>query len=86
MSSISRYFRKQRVFPRCIQLTLLHDKELFQLTRGAIVPQGGVKPFIHPVLVHGRNAEEQPEVVPPTVEQPPPTAHSKEDWYGDGGP
>lgn len=82
----ARYFRKQRVFPRCIQLTLLHDKELFQLTRGAIVPQGGVKPFIHPVLVNGRNgsAEEQPEVVP-TVE-PPPTAHTKEDWYGDGGP
>ena len=55
------------------------------MTRGAIVPQGGVKPFIHPVLVHGRNAEEQSEAVPPTVEQPP-TAHSKEDWYGDGGP
>ena len=49
------------------------------------MPQGGVKPFIHPVLVHGRNAEEQSEAVPPTVEQPP-TAHSKEDWYGDGGP
>merc|ERR1712098_226024 len=46
----ARYFRKQRIFPRCIQLTLLHDKELFQLTRGAIVPQGGVKPFIHPAL------------------------------------
>lgn len=46
----ARYFRKHRIFPRCIQLTLLHDKELFQLTRGAIVPQGGVKPFIHPAL------------------------------------
>lgn len=80
----ARYFRKQRVFPRCIQLTLLHDKELFQLTRGAIVPQGGVKPFIHPVLVNGHSgsAVGQPEVVP--TEEPPPTAHSKEDWYGDG--
>ena len=56
----ARYFKKQRVFPRCIQLTLLHDKELYQLTRGAIVPQGGVKPFIHPVLmstVHGKAEE-----------------------------
>ena len=74
----ARYFKKQRVFPRCIQLTLLHDKELYQLTRGAIVPQGGVKPFIHPVLmstVHGK-AEEK------TVSDPP-TAHSREDWYGE---
>ena len=74
----ARYFRKQRVFPRCIQLTLLHDKELYQLTRGAIVPQGGVKPFIHPVLmstVHGKTEEK-------TVSEPP-TAHPREDWYGE---
>ena len=37
--------------PRCIQLSLLHDKELDQLTRGVIVPQGGVRPYIHPVLL-----------------------------------
>jgi len=58
----ARYFRKQRIFPRCIQLTLLHDKELFQLTRGAIVPQGGVKPFIHPALqpnVTARTGDDQ---------------------------
>jgi len=54
----ARYFRKHRIFPRCIQLTLLHDKELFQLTRGAIVPQGGVKPFIHPAL-RPRNGQAQ---------------------------
>eukprot|EP00092_Neocalanus_flemingeri_P085166 GFUD01107122.1.p1 GENE.GFUD01107122.1~~GFUD01107122.1.p1 ORF type:complete len:308 (-),score=83.87 GFUD01107122.1:61-984(-) len=45
------FFRKKRVFPRCIQLSLLHDKELFQLTRGVIVPQGGVRPYIHPALL-----------------------------------
>eukprot|EP00092_Neocalanus_flemingeri_P032085 GFUD01034873.1.p1 GENE.GFUD01034873.1~~GFUD01034873.1.p1 ORF type:complete len:310 (-),score=89.67 GFUD01034873.1:120-1049(-) len=45
------FFRKKRVFPRCIQLSLLHDKELNQLTRGVIVPQGGVRPYIHPVLL-----------------------------------
>ena len=37
--------------PRCIQLSLLHDKELDQLTRGVVVPQGGVRPYIHPVLL-----------------------------------
>ena len=43
------------MFPRCIQLSLLHDKELNQLTKGSIVPQGGVLPYIHPVLL-GRQA------------------------------
>jgi len=47
----ARFFRKKRVFPRCVQLALLHDKELDQLTRGVIVPQGGVKPYIHPALL-----------------------------------
>jgi len=47
----ARFFRKKRVFPRCIQLALLHDKELDQLTRGKIVPQGGVRPYIHPALL-----------------------------------
>jgi len=47
----ARFFRKKRVSPRCIQLSLLHDKELDQLTRGVIVPQGGVRPYIHPVLL-----------------------------------
>jgi len=47
----ARFFRKKRVFPRCIQLALLHDKELDQLTRGVIVPQGGVRPYIHPALL-----------------------------------
>jgi len=47
----ARFFRKKRVSPRCIQLSLLHDKELDQLTRGVVVPQGGVRPYIHPVLL-----------------------------------
>jgi len=47
----ARFFRKKRVSPRCIQLSLLHDKELDQLTRGVIVPQGGVRPYIHPALL-----------------------------------
>jgi len=45
------FFKKKRVTPRCIQLSLLHDKELAILTKGAIVPEGGVKPYIHPILL-----------------------------------
>merc|ERR550519_1619083 len=47
----ARYYNKRRIFPRCILLTLRHDAELDQLTKGAIVPQGGVKPFIHRELL-----------------------------------
>jgi len=47
----AKYYNKRRVFPRCILLTLRHDTELDQLTKGAIVPQGGVKPFIHRELL-----------------------------------
>jgi len=39
----ARYFKKKRVTPRHIQLTLLHDLELKELTKGVIVPEGGVK-------------------------------------------
>merc|ERR1719209_1190746 len=39
----ARYFKKKRVTPRHIQLTLLHDLELKELTKGMIVPEGGVK-------------------------------------------
>merc|ERR1719481_735604 len=45
------FFKKKRVTPRCIQLSLLHDKELAILTKGTIVPEGGVKPHIHPILL-----------------------------------
>ena len=50
----ARFFRKKRITPRCIQLSLLHDKELNQLTKGVIVAQGGAKPYIHPVLLGGK--------------------------------
>ena len=53
-----RFYQKKRVTPRhiqvdnlletwvvifFIQLTLIHDLELRELTKGAIVPEGGVK-------------------------------------------
>lgn len=47
----ARYFKKKRVAPRHILLTLRHDKELEELTKGAIVPEGGVRPFVHPQLL-----------------------------------
>merc|ERR1719494_368929 len=39
----ARFYHKKRVTPRHIQLTLIHDLELRELTKGAIVPEGGVK-------------------------------------------
>jgi len=47
----ARYYKKRRVFPRCVLLTFRHDAELDVLTRQAVVPQGGVKPFIHRELL-----------------------------------
>merc|ERR1719500_2325707 len=55
----ARYFKKKRVTPRHIQLTLLHDLELKELTKGVIVPEGGVKENnIHKKLLpkHSANA------------------------------
>ena len=31
-------------------MTFLHDSELGELTKGVIVPEGGVKPHIHKVI------------------------------------
>jgi len=55
----ARFYKKKRVTPRCIQLSLLHDKELAMLTRGVVIPDGGVKPYIHPVLMKKGSVEEQ---------------------------
>ena len=47
----ARFYKKRRIFPRCIQLCFSHDKELEELTRGVVVAEGGVKPYIHPQLL-----------------------------------
>jgi len=54
----ARFYKKKRVTPRCIQLSLLHDQELALLTRGVVIPDGGVKPYIHPVLMKKGTVEE----------------------------
>jgi len=63
------YFKKKRVAPRHILLTLRHDKELEELTKGAIVPEGGVRPFVHPQLLpKGAGSDEgAPEEHAPTT-------------------
>jgi len=55
----ARFYKKKRVTPRCIQLSLLHDKELADLTRGVVIPDGGVKQYIHPVLMNKGSMEDQ---------------------------
>jgi len=47
----SKYMKKRRIIPHHIQMTFLHDSELSELTKGVIVPEGGVKPHIHKELL-----------------------------------
>merc|ERR1712192_210884 len=42
----SQHMKRKRITPRHIQMTFLHDSELGELTKGVIVPEGGVKPNI----------------------------------------
>merc|ERR1719228_2273857 len=45
---VAEFYHKKRIFPRCIQITLIGDSELNMLAGNAIIPQGGVMPHIHP--------------------------------------
>jgi len=47
----SKFMKKRRIIPHHIQMTFLHDSELGELTKGVIVPEGGVKPYIHKELL-----------------------------------
>merc|ERR1719495_1625453 len=47
----SKFMKKRRIIPHHIQMTFLHDSEFGELTKGAIVPEGGVKPHIHKELL-----------------------------------
>jgi len=47
----SKYMKRKRVTPHHIQMTFLHDAELGELTKGVIVPEGGVKPSIQKELL-----------------------------------
>jgi len=44
-------WKKYRIIPRAILLTLRMDYELEELCRGIIIPQGGTRPFIHNALL-----------------------------------
>ena len=54
---LPRGHKRSRITPRFIQLTLAHDDELEHLTQRVIIPQGGVKPYIHPALLPPRERE-----------------------------
>jgi len=48
---IAKHKRKHRITPRHIQIAILSDEEINTLTKGIIIPQGGVIPWIHPTLI-----------------------------------
>jgi len=54
---VAQFYQKKRIFPRCIQITLIGDSELNILAGNAIIPQGGVMPHIHPALTNGVQLE-----------------------------
>lgn len=43
--------KRQRINPRHILLAVKNDKELDTLFKDVIIPEGGVMPHIHPVLL-----------------------------------
>jgi len=49
--NFTQFHKRTRITPRSILLTLKHDAELDQLTPHVIIPQGGVRPNINPVLL-----------------------------------
>eukprot|EP00887_Chlorella_sp_A99_P003583 scaffold7.g3583.t1 len=53
--------KKTRIIPRHIQLAVRNDEELSKLLAGVTLPEGGVLPNIHAVLLpkkSGKKAEE----------------------------
>ncbi|NXT14100.1 H2A protein, partial [Prunella fulvescens] len=47
----ARHENKTRITPRHLQLAVRNDEELNKLLANVIIPQGGVLPEIHPVLL-----------------------------------
>lgn len=43
--------KRHRITPRHIQLAILGDEEISVLTKGIIIPRGGVIPWVHPSLI-----------------------------------
>lgn len=58
--SFTTFYGRVRITPRSILLTMKHDYELDKLTKNIIVPQGGVRPNIHPALVPKNPAATDP--------------------------
>ncbi|KAI1230666.1 hypothetical protein IHE44_0008541 [Lamprotornis superbus] len=47
----ARYYKKQRIMPRHIQLAVRYDEELNKLLGGVVIAQGGVVPNVHAALL-----------------------------------
>jgi len=58
----SKYMKKRIITPHHIQLTFLYDLELCELTKGVIVPEGGVKAHIHKELLPPHLRDENQDV------------------------
>ena len=54
-----RYEKKRRITPRHIQLAILSDEEINILTKGIIIPQGGVIPWTHPSLLPKKDKDKK---------------------------
>lgn len=48
---VAREFKKKRITPHFIQLSINDDEELNKLLKDTIIAQGGVTPYIHPELL-----------------------------------
>jgi len=57
-------WKKHRIIPRAILLTLRMDYELEELCRGTIIPQGGTRPFIHNALLPKKDQVQEREQSP----------------------
>ena len=49
--------KKKRIIPRHLQLAIRNDEELNNLLAGVTIAQGGVIPYIHPVLQPKKSAQ-----------------------------
>ncbi|KAH7447906.1 hypothetical protein KP509_01G126800 [Ceratopteris richardii] len=53
--------KKSRIIPRHIQLAIRNDEELGRLLSGVTIASGGVRPYIHQVLLPKKSSSEKAE-------------------------
>ena len=55
--------RKKRIIPRHIQLAVRNDMELNKLLSNVVIPNSGVRPQIHKVLLPRKSHEKKPKKI-----------------------